>query len=109
MALLCETLEHILEETHGCGVPLGASVESVSLFRKEIEAVHELMRRTQAITLDMLGFKWKVNWYDVAKKEEPAAAPPPVIALSAANSIVLTAAVASVVAAATAFVLARLL
>eukprot|EP00629_Pelagomonadales_sp_RCC1024_P015064 CAMPEP_0119261052 /NCGR_PEP_ID=MMETSP1329-20130426/1231_1 /TAXON_ID=114041 /ORGANISM="Genus nov. species nov., Strain RCC1024" /LENGTH=359 /DNA_ID=CAMNT_0007260549 /DNA_START=174 /DNA_END=1249 /DNA_ORIENTATION=- len=91
VALLCETLERILDETAGCGVPLGVSVESVSIFRKEIDAVHELMRRTQAITLDKLGFKWKVTWDDVSA-EKPSASP------TVPSNLLATAAIAAAVA-----------
>ena len=99
VALLCETLEKILDETLDCGVPLGVSVESVSIFRKEIDAVHELMRRTQAIALDKRGIKWRVVWQDASAPSVsgvpfgPAAA---VAALSAFVATVVALAVASV-------------
>ncbi|EEH52392.1 uncharacterized protein MICPUCDRAFT_10887, partial [Micromonas pusilla CCMP1545] len=47
--LLCAMCKRILEETKGCGVPLGVSVESVSIFKNEIDAAHELFRRTQSM------------------------------------------------------------
>ena len=101
VVLLCETLEKILDETQDCGVPLGVSVESVSIFRKEIDAVHELMRRTQAIALDKRGIKWRVVWEDAAAPSSsgvpfgPAAA---VAALSAFVATVVALAVAGVAA-----------
>ena len=101
VALLCETLEKILDETRDCGVPLGVSVESVSIFRKEIDAVHELMRRTQAIALDKRGIKWRVVWEDA---NAPGAAGVPfgpaaaVAALSAFVATVVALAVAGVAA-----------
>ena len=36
--LLCAMCRKILDETKGCGVPLGISVESVSIFKNEINA-----------------------------------------------------------------------
>jgi len=91
VTLLCETLETILDATKSCGVPLGISVESVSIFKKEIEAVHELMRRMQAITLDRMGFKWKVVWEDIDTK--PAA----VVPASTATTVAVAAGVAALV------------
>ena len=41
------TCEDILEQTKDSGVPLGVSVESVSIFKNEVEAAHELFRRCQ--------------------------------------------------------------
>ena len=57
----------ILNETKGCGVPLGVSVESVSIFKNEIDAAHELFRRTQAILLDFLEEPWLVRYAIVPK------------------------------------------
>ena len=90
VALLCETLEKILDETQDCGVPLGVSVESVSIFRKEIDAVHELMRRTQAIALDKRGIKWRVVWED-ANMQGAAGVPfGPAAAVAALSAFVAT-------------------
>ena len=75
VALLCEILKQILDETRGCGVPLGVSVESVSIFKKEIEAVHDLFRKTQAIALDARGTPWKVTWQDAAAPPAKTSAP----------------------------------
>ena len=61
-ALLCENLRQILHETAGCGVPLGINVESVSGFKDEIDATHELFRSLQAILLDTTGSPWVVRW-----------------------------------------------
>ena len=60
--LLCGMCKRILEETKGCGVPLGVSVESVSIFKNEIDAAHELFRRTQSMLLDFLGEPWLVRY-----------------------------------------------
>ena len=45
--LMCQNLKHILGETLGCGVPLGINVESVSGYRDEINATHDLFRDLQ--------------------------------------------------------------
>ena len=86
VALLCETLEKILDETLDCGVPLGVRVESVSIFRKEIDAVHELMRRTQAIALDKRGIKWRVVWEDAYAPGATGAPFGPVAAVAALSA-----------------------
>ena len=62
---LAELLEQILSATAGSGVPLGINVESVSIFREEIDAAHELFRRLQAIILNSYGSPWSVKWYAV--------------------------------------------
>jgi hypothetical protein len=53
--------EDILEQTKDSGVPLGVSVESVSIFKNEVEAAHELFRRCQHIALDFFKRPWRVN------------------------------------------------
>tara|TARA_B110001450_G_scaffold203166_1_gene192603 strand:- start:81 stop:689 length:609 start_codon:yes stop_codon:yes gene_type:complete len=68
--LLCGMCKRILEETKGCGVPLGVSVESVSIFKNEIDAAHELFRRTQSMLLDFLGEPWVVRYSIVDKKSK---------------------------------------
>jgi hypothetical protein len=60
--MLCEFLRCILLETAGCGVPLGINVESVSGFKDEIDATHDLFRRLQAILLDGTGSPWVMRW-----------------------------------------------
>jgi len=62
---LCEQLKKILAETEGCGVPLGISCESVSIYKAEIDGVHDLFRKLQCILLDTRGSSWKVQWNDV--------------------------------------------
>jgi Methylenetetrahydrofolate reductase len=62
--VLCDHLTKILQECSGLGVPLGISCESVSIFKVEIDAVHELFRRLQRILLDTRGSPWKVVWVD---------------------------------------------
>ena len=90
VVLLCETLEKILDETQDCGVPLGVSVESVSIFRKEIDAVHELMRRTQAIALDKRGIKWRVVWQDANMQGASSIPFGPAAAVAALSAFVAT-------------------
>ena len=58
----CENLKKILEGTIGCGVPIGLNVESVSGYRDEIDATHELFRALQAILLDATGSPWVMTW-----------------------------------------------
>jgi hypothetical protein len=60
--LLCDNLRRILVETAGCGVPLGLNVESVSGFKDEIDATHDLFRSLQAILLDSTGSPWVMHW-----------------------------------------------
>lgn len=43
----CEILTQILEQTAGSGIPLGINVESLSIFKEEIDAAHELFQRLQ--------------------------------------------------------------
>lgn len=62
---LCQVLKTILAETVGVGVPLGISCESVSIFKAEIDGVHDLFRRLQGILLDARGTPWKVQWVEV--------------------------------------------
>jgi 5,10-methylenetetrahydrofolate reductase len=52
--ILCQTLERILAETVGVGVPLGISCESVSIYKAEIDGVHDIL-------LDACGTPWKVQ------------------------------------------------
>jgi len=58
--LMCENLKLILQGTHG--VPLGINVESVSGFKNEIDATHDLFRSLQAILLDSMDSPWVIRW-----------------------------------------------
>jgi hypothetical protein len=58
-------LRTILNECGTLGIPLGISCESVSIFKAEIDGVHELFRRLQSILLDHRGSPWKVQWVDI--------------------------------------------
>ena len=45
--LLCEVFNYILINTSGTGVPIGINVESLSIFKEEINAAHDLFQRLQ--------------------------------------------------------------
>jgi len=62
---LCNMLKEILQECAGVGIPLGISCESVSISKKEIDAVHELFRRLQDILLTSRGSPWVVQWVEI--------------------------------------------
>jgi hypothetical protein len=47
ITLLCEILGSILEKTSGSGVPIGINVESLSIFREEIDGAHTLFQKLQ--------------------------------------------------------------
>jgi 5,10-methylenetetrahydrofolate reductase len=57
----------ILENTGGCGVPLGLNVESLSIFKDEIEASHVLFQTLQASLLNSRGSPWSVRWFCVRR------------------------------------------
>ena len=52
----------IIEETKASKVPLGVSVESVSIFKNEKEAARDLFRLTQAVMLDAYGVDWSMRY-----------------------------------------------
>ncbi len=60
----------ILENTAGCGVPLGVNVESLSIFKDEIEASHVLFQTLQASLLNSRGSPWSVRWFCVRRTME---------------------------------------
>ena len=60
--IMCENLKAILEATSTCGVPLGINVESVSGYRDEIDATHELFRLLQTMMLNHAGVPWIVTY-----------------------------------------------
>jgi hypothetical protein len=47
IALLCEILQQILDNTSRSGVPLGINVESLSIFKEEIDGAHTLFQKLQ--------------------------------------------------------------
>ena len=63
--ILSEVLTEILDETMGSGVPLGLNVESLSIFREEIDGAHELFQKLQCILLNSRGSPWAIKWYCV--------------------------------------------
>lgn len=67
--VLCETLNEILQNTSGTGVPLGINVESLSIYKEEIDAAHVLFQRLQAILLNHRGSPWSVKWFLVQESK----------------------------------------
>eukprot|EP00605_Chrysophyceae_sp_TOSAG23-4_P001163 GSChrysophyteH1.ASY1.ANO1.1271.1 assembled CDS len=63
--ILQDILVTILTQTAGCGVPLGINVESLSIFKDEISASHELFQLLQASLLNSRGSPWSVRWFCV--------------------------------------------
>jgi 5,10-methylenetetrahydrofolate reductase len=45
--IVCTLLTNILEGTGGSGVPIGINVESLSIFKEEIDAAHILFQKLQ--------------------------------------------------------------
>jgi hypothetical protein len=50
--ILCEVLKSILEGTGGSGVPIGINVESLSIFKEEIDGAHVLFQKLQVCNVD---------------------------------------------------------
>lgn len=75
--IMCENLRKILDETNTCGVPLGINVESVSGYRDEIDATHDLFRSLQSIMLNHQGLPWAVHWHtlDISERRRQLALP----------------------------------
>jgi sRNA-binding carbon storage regulator CsrA len=63
--VLTEVLVTVLAQTGGSGVPLGINVESLSIFREEIDAAHALFQKLQATLLTSYGSPWAVRWFHV--------------------------------------------
>lgn len=53
IAISCEILKTVLEQTRGFGIPLGINVESLSIFKEEIDAAHDLFQKLQARKLSL--------------------------------------------------------
>lgn len=70
--ILCVILKEILEGIKGAGVPIGINVESLSIFKEEIDGAHELFQRLQAILLNSYGSPWSVKWFFVTPSEPDA-------------------------------------
>jgi len=60
--ILVAMCERIIAETKQSKVPLGVSVESVSIFKNEKEAARDLFRLTQAVMLDAYGVQWSMRY-----------------------------------------------
>ena len=67
--LLVGVLETVLAATAGCHVPLGINVESLSIYREEIDAAHTLFTRLQKTLLDASGSPWIVSWHRCSELE----------------------------------------
>lgn len=65
--LLNELLITIVEQSAGSGVPLGLNVESLSIFKEEINAAHSVFQTLQATLLNSRGSPWAVRWFCVKK------------------------------------------
>jgi len=67
--LLLEVFKEVLEAVGDCGVPIGINVESLSIFREEIDAAHTLFGGLQSMLLNAhktsSGKSWAVKWYQV--------------------------------------------
>lgn len=59
--------QEVLTGIVGCGVPIGINVESLSIFREEIDAAHSLFQTLQSQLLSSRGSPWAIKWYDVGK------------------------------------------
>ena len=57
-----EVLTSILEGAASSGVPLGINVESLSIFKEEIDGAHRLFGVLQAKLLNARGSPWAVRW-----------------------------------------------
>ena len=84
---MCENLRMILDETQTCGVPLGINVESVSGYRDEIDATHDLFRSLQSIMLNHQGMPWVVRWHalDVSERRRQLSLPRPELGVAASH------------------------
>lgn len=71
--LLCDMLTRIMKDTAGAGVPLGISIEHVSIFREEVAATFDLFRRSQAILLDNRGIPFTIQWTPFSKQQKKSA------------------------------------
>lgn len=65
--LLNELLVKILEQSAGSGVPLGINVESLSIFKEEINGAARLFQTLQATLLNSRGSPWSVRWFCVER------------------------------------------
>lgn len=54
IAVHCEILARVLEATATTGIPLGINVESLSIFKEEIDAAHDLFQRLQVLVTGII-------------------------------------------------------
>lgn len=66
LSVLSRCLENILCATATSGVPLSINVESVSIYKEEIDAAHDLFQVLQRKLLDHRSRLWSVRWMDVS-------------------------------------------
>jgi hypothetical protein len=65
--ILQEVFKEVLAGIVGSGVPIGINVESLSIFKEEIDAAHRLFRDLQELMLNSRESPWAVKWYDIHK------------------------------------------
>ncbi|GMI32888.1 hypothetical protein TeGR_g9570, partial [Tetraparma gracilis] len=65
--ILLEVFQEVLEGIKDFNVPIGINVESLSIFREEIDAAHTLFGGLQEMLLKARGRPWAVKWYTVEK------------------------------------------
>ena len=63
MVLLKEILLSILEATGNSGVPIGINVESLSIFKDEIDAAHDLFQSLQVSIINPFKFFFAQSWH----------------------------------------------
>eukprot|EP00218_Dolichomastix_sp_CCMP3274_P009167 CAMPEP_0170142796 /NCGR_PEP_ID=MMETSP0033_2-20121228/8556_1 /TAXON_ID=195969 /ORGANISM="Dolichomastix tenuilepis, Strain CCMP3274" /LENGTH=334 /DNA_ID=CAMNT_0010379171 /DNA_START=81 /DNA_END=1085 /DNA_ORIENTATION=+ len=75
--LLCGMCRSILQDCASSGVPLGISVESVSIFKVEVEASFDMFNKLQVMLLDNHGVPYALKWQTLdeeSKKSKPSLA-----------------------------------
>ena len=65
--ILKEVFLEVLAGISGSGVPIGLNVESLSIFKEEIDSAHLLFRDLQEALLNSRGNPWSIKWYDISK------------------------------------------
>jgi len=66
-AIIMEVFQEVLAGITGVNVPIGINVESLSIFREEIDAAHTLFQSLQSALLNSRGRPWSIKWYDVGR------------------------------------------
>lgn len=57
IAISCEILKEVLLQTRSLGIPLGINVESLSIFKEEIDAAHDLFQKLQ-VTISSFSYHY---------------------------------------------------